>query len=193
MSEAQCCTKFISNAYRWPLLQIQKLSLPFFVTIPMINMVLALAALAMIWVSKGKDFNKRMPTALFLLLYVIHISIAIMAVLSAIFVLPLDFITFRAEQQWQEWFRSKDEVTIRSIQNQLLCCGFNSMRDRAWPFPSQDVSAATCQRTSGFSTHCASLWQEKLRMVAMSSVTASILMEALLVCASMSEFWTLLI
>lgn len=42
---------------------------------------------------------------------------------------------------WQRIFSSHDAQTIRRIQDAFNCCGFNTVRDRAWPFPNHERRA----------------------------------------------------
>ena len=85
--------------------------------------------------------------------------------------------TCRLEGRWSLLFRKKEESTIKAIQTALCCCGLNSKRDRAWPFPSRDVDAYVCERTSGFSVPCGPLWQHRLIIVAALNMFASIVLE----------------
>jgi hypothetical protein len=87
----------------------------------------------------------------------------------------------RMELRWKHWYQSKNDVAIQAIQNRLHCCGYNSMADRAWPFPSRNSDARACERISGYLTHCGPLWQEKLHTVAVVCIAASLLNVLLLV------------
>ena len=80
--------------------------------------------------------------------YAVHVLSVVLAVQSSMNGLRQDERLCHTELQWKHWFQAKDE-RIRSIQDQLHCCGFNSMVDRAWPFPARGVNADECQRTSG--------------------------------------------
>ena len=163
-------------------MQIQKYTLPFTRMIPFLNTVLSVAVLFVVCTAKHKFEDGRQPV-LVMLAYFIHLIVIFLLVISATYLLS-DVRGCRSELQWKEWFQHKNEAKIRSIQNQLHCCGFNSMLDRAWPFPAHDIDAATCQRTSGFSSHCATGWVKELRSVAVLNMIASILQEASLVSRS---------
>jgi hypothetical protein len=52
-------------------------------------------------------------------------------------------------------FRAKDAKNIRAIQDVLECCGFNSVRDRAYPFGQPSACAETYGRTQS----CAQAWK----------------------------------
>ena len=94
-----------------------------------------------------------------------------------------DFRAFEAESEWTRLFRSKNEAIVVSVQNALHCCGYNSMRDRAAPFPSHEFDATTCEKTSGFSTHCALLWQDHIEKVEILNMVSGILNAMFMVCA----------
>jgi len=96
-----------------------------------------------------------------------------LAVLSTTYALPSDLRGCRTEIRWEHLFRTKNEAVVRSIQTQLHCCGFNSMHDRAWPFPSRNVLASACETTSGFRTYCGPLLKEKVLYVATINGLAS--------------------
>ena len=160
--------------------------LPFSSAFPSTTIALALLALAVIWLDRTENLPNRNDSRsdrFILLAYIVHLIPMISMVWSATHAFPTDIRVSRTELQWKHWFQSKNEAAIRSIQIHFHCCGLNSMRDRAWPFPSHDVDATTCERTSGFSTACGPLWQEQLRAAVTLSMISSILVHLLLVCA----------
>lgn len=93
----------------------------------------------------------------------------------------------KMESRWTQLFRLKDEATIRSIQKYLHCCGLNSLKDRAWPFPSGAVDARACERSLGFSVPCAPAWRKNLLVVASLNMTASVMLAVASVCFLL--FW----
>ncbi|PQK11839.1 hypothetical protein BB8028_0003g04610 [Beauveria bassiana] len=54
---------------------------------------------------------------------------------------------------WQRIFSSHDAQTIRRIQDAFNCCGFNTVRDRAWPFPTHET-ARSCEEMYGRTIAC---------------------------------------
>lgn len=108
-------------------------------------------------------------------IYLLLIIPVILATLSAPDVASMNLQNWRVEQQWDHFFRSKNENAIKSIQDQLHCCGLHSMRDRAWPFPSRDTDAGTCEKTSGFETRCGTMLANRLCMAAAVDLTGSVL------------------
>ncbi|GAO14049.1 hypothetical protein UVI_02035980 [Ustilaginoidea virens] len=64
---------------------------------------------------------------------------------------------------WQRLFRARDAESILRIQDALDCCGFNTVRDRAWPFPADRVPAHQCAETYGRDAACARPWGAALQ------------------------------
>ncbi|KAG5980522.1 hypothetical protein E4U55_003937 [Claviceps digitariae] len=63
---------------------------------------------------------------------------------------------------WQRLFRNHDADAIRRIQDAFHCCGFNTVQDRAWPFPDHK-SARRCAETYGRDVSCAQPWMGALQ------------------------------
>ncbi|KAG6003222.1 hypothetical protein E4U21_002254 [Claviceps maximensis] len=63
---------------------------------------------------------------------------------------------------WQRLFRHHDADAIRRIQDEFHCCGFNTVRDRAWPFPDHK-SAGRCADMYGREVSCAQPWLAALQ------------------------------
>lgn len=130
-------------------------------------------------------YHGKLQTFLFILSsYIAVVAPVIMAVIAGVYAFSADARMCTSELHWKRWFQYKDEEVIRSIQESFRCCGFNSMRDRAWPFPSRDTDAGACQRTSGFRTHCGPLWEDQLQVTARLCLMASVLLHLLLVSLS---------
>lgn len=55
---------------------------------------------------------------------------------------PSDTRACELSTRWQRLFRTKDALSIKTIQDALECCGFRSVRDMAWPFPPTEVQCA---------------------------------------------------
>lgn len=58
-------------------------------------------------------------------------------------------------------YRANDAEGIRRVQDVLDCCGFNSVRDRAFPFSRN--SPSTCAETYGRSSACRAPWMGALQ------------------------------
>ena len=115
------------------------------------------------------------PTLLVLSLQCATLLPLTLAALSAIYAAPSDLRTCSSELQWARMFRRKNEEAIRFIQDQLRCCGFNSMHDRSWPFPAQNTDARTCERTQGYVVNSGDLWRTQASIAAVLSLVASVL------------------
>lgn len=55
---------------------------------------------------------------------------------------------------------NKDGAAIKRIQNRFDCCGFNSLKDRAWPFPDKEVGVGECQKRYDRTQSCAGPWRQ---------------------------------
>jgi hypothetical protein len=61
----------------------------------------------------------------------------------------------------------KDEESIKTIQDAFSCCGFNSPRDMAFPFPENSRHGANaCMERYERDTACFEPWREEERKVA---------------------------
>lgn len=56
-------------------------------------------------------------------------------------------------------FRARDAKAVRAVQDALECCGFNSVRDRAYPFG----QPSTCAETYGREDSCGKAWSGVMR------------------------------
>ncbi|CRJ80397.1 hypothetical protein BN1723_012993 [Verticillium longisporum] len=63
---------------------------------------------------------------------------------------------------WQRLFQAKDAPHLRAIQDTLDCCGYRSIRDRPWPFPTRDVEPGRCAVRFDRQTACAEPWRNAL-------------------------------
>lgn len=161
---------------------MQEYLLPFPVAIPWISFSLAGIHVGLVFLT-GKEhvlYQGKLQAFLFTLFcYIAVILPLITTTLAGVYAFAADARMCMSELQWKRWFQNKDEPVIRSIQESFRCCGFNSMRDRAWPFPSRDADAGACQRTTGFRTHCGPLWQDQLQLTARLCVMTGILVHVL--------------
>ncbi|KAH0828487.1 hypothetical protein FOPE_01670 [Fonsecaea pedrosoi] len=102
-------------------------------------------------------------------------------ILSLIYAVPSDLLSCSIESQWVSLFRAKNEDAVRGIENALRCCGFNSLHDRAWPFPSHDVDVTACERTLGYTRRCVDPWRNQEQVAAGLLALASLFNWILLV------------
>ena len=70
-----------------------------------------------------------MLTLAFLLVYE-----TVVVTLAGTYVAPSQSLKCGLNEKWQTLFGRKDEATVRRIQDKFSCCGFATVKDRAWPF-----------------------------------------------------------
>lgn len=98
----------------------------------------------------------------------------IVATLTATYISPSDN-NCHLEQTWQSYYHRKDVHSIRTIQDQLQCCGLRSTKDRAWPFKDANHGDDACERTTGYTQSCLQPWSEQERRVAVLVFVAAVL------------------
>ncbi|OAG38000.1 hypothetical protein AYO21_07722 [Fonsecaea monophora] len=109
-------------------------------------------------------------------------------ILSLIYAVPSDLLSCSIESQWVSLFRAKNEDAVRGIENALRCCGFNSLHDRAWPFPSHDVDVTACERTLGYTRRCVDPWRNQEQVAAGLLALASLFNWILLVTCEVLQY-----
>lgn len=158
-----------SNMERYSLAQIRKLSLPCPTTIPILNIVIPIIATILFF--SGSRIAPRLKQAGLSAILVALTSAStflpfVLIVLSLVYASPSELMACAGDLRWKALFQAKDATTIRAIQNQFRCCGYNSVNDRAWPFPARDVTADACVRTLNFTVRCADFWHRQDSFVA---------------------------
>ena len=158
--------------------RVRSLSLPLPMYLPALNVLFTAVAVTVVPISRrlgtkiqiGKHIRRRL-----LRTFVIAPTLALYAllILSLVYASPSDLQSCAADQYWLRIFESKNEIAVRRIQSRLRCCGYNSMRDRAWPFPSRNVDARTCERTQGYYIACGGLWRQEQQVAAVLCAIAS--------------------
>ncbi|GKT44748.1 uncharacterized protein ColSpa_04929 [Colletotrichum spaethianum] len=93
------------------------------------------------------------PTIIQSLQGILTTALAVLFLQSA---LPGDGQNCGLSTSWQRMFASKDESSIRRIQDQLDCCGLNSVKDRAWPF----TGNVQCAEMFSRDTACLGPWRQ---------------------------------
>lgn len=154
--------------------------------IPSFNIASAMAA--SLFKHERAPLNWRQNSVLSTVIFLLHDLAVGVVILSLLYIYYHDVTACRLELRWKHWYQSKNDVAVQAIQARLHCCGYNSMADRAWPFPSRNSDARTCERTSGYLTHCGPLWQERLYTVAVVCMAASLLNVLLLVGTNLPLF-----
>lgn len=158
--------------------RINEFSLPLPAALPAINVLIPLLT-AILWpIVRSLTARARKHALQALLPYLAHASKLIpfiLLILSLVYAVPSDMQSCAVETQWLRMFRNKDERAIRSIQTRLQCCGFNSVHDRAWPFPSRGVGSDACERTQGYHVACGPGWRQEEMLAAVLTGVASFL------------------
>lgn len=90
----------------------------------------------------------------------------VMATLSLTHMLPPSQLNCGLEQRWHQLFSNKNANVVRAIQDRHQCCGFNSPRDRAWPFPDRSHTATACIETFGRRASCRGGWRQDEQVAA---------------------------
>jgi hypothetical protein len=147
--------------------QTSKFSLPFPKAISIITLIFPIIASVLIPLGarlfQTQQFGFGLPNVS---AYLMSLLPVVLIVLSSVFGVPTSLLSCSLESQWAHLFRIKDDRAIRAIQDTLRCCGLNSMRDRAWPFPSNGVDAGACERTQGWNVRCLEPWRRQESTVA---------------------------
>ncbi|KAI1125718.1 hypothetical protein F5Y10DRAFT_246424 [Nemania abortiva] len=142
------------------------LSLPISTGVTVLTILLPLFAAANIIYTPILNRLIRSPTIQQLLLPALHILqgglTIIIATLAVQGFAPGQVLDCGLEANWQRLWQNHDGRSIERIQNELDCCGFRSVVDRAWPKPKDQCEAiydrhtfcrpawrAYMQRTSG--------------------------------------------
>ncbi|KAF4449151.1 hypothetical protein F53441_7547 [Fusarium austroafricanum] len=106
--------------------------------------------------------------------------------------MPSEMMECRLDTKWMNMFRAHDASSIRRIQDAFDCCGLNTIRDRAYPFPGMRPS--NCDETYGRRTACREPWAgalQKLSLLDLAVVLGVGLVQVLglLLTKSNSNWW----
>jgi len=166
----------ILSATAWS--RLTTLSLPLPVGLPALNVLLPiLTALAtaisrpLLTPLKNRVLRQILPY----LAYTTTLPPLVLLILSLVYAVPSDLQSCASNTHWLRLFEHKDERSVRAIQTHLQCCGYNSMHDRAWPFPSRNTDARTCERTMGYTLACGGMWRHQEVVAATLVAVASFL------------------
>ncbi|KFZ07375.1 hypothetical protein V501_06512 [Pseudogymnoascus sp. VKM F-4519 (FW-2642)] len=145
--------------------QIRLLSLPIPLTLPvLITLLPLLTTLTTTYLTRLlRPSNLPTYTTLLTLITTLETALATWAITY----LPA---SCGLEEKWAALYRAKDADSIRRIQDRWACCGFNSVKDRAWPFPhgkdGEEFDAGQCKRIWGREIACGQAWGEEERRMA---------------------------
>lgn len=175
MSPARSMTyKYIS---RYAFTQIRRLALPipqalalFTVFLPLITGISARGTYSIVRRNPNNEpYQLTIPLIAVIGFQLIYETI--IATLALTYMIPPSSLQCGLESRWKQlWSAHKTDRnaanTIRAIQDALECCGFNSVRDRSWPF----TTPATCAETFNRGQSCAGPWRK------MEQITAGLLL-----------------
>ncbi|KAH8590259.1 tetraspanin Tsp3 [Bisporella sp. PMI_857] len=144
--------------------QIRNLSLPipqalglFTVVLPLITGISTQGAYGLIQrSSKNEQYQLTIP-----LLAVIGFQLVyetIVATLALTYILPPASLACGLNEKWQKLFSERNERAIKDIQDSFNCCGFRTVKDRAWPFIQGQPSP--CALTFGRTNSCLGEWRK---------------------------------
>lgn len=140
------------------------LSLPIspYMTIPTILLPVLALTNAFVYLRFGKS-RKRHDALLARALQVVQaLCTTVLATLLFSNIVPSAVRDCLLSTIWQRLFSIHDAEAIRRIQDTFNCCGFNTVRDRAWPFADHQ-SARRCAETYGRQVSCAQPWLRALQ------------------------------
>ncbi|KAE8147404.1 hypothetical protein BDV25DRAFT_160432 [Aspergillus avenaceus] len=124
--------------------------------------------------------------------YLLTILPTSLATLAFTYLFSSGLFTCHLNERWQAYFHAKDSRSIRAIQDSLHCCGFRSVRDRAWPFKDATHGDDTCQRQIGYERACLQPLMGRERGVAGMVAVGALLVFVVVVCSSFLFYLKLL-
>ncbi|KAJ5538492.1 hypothetical protein N7494_007971, partial [Penicillium frequentans] len=110
--------------------------------------------------NKEAPQNSRWSTISNILNQVQTIILTIVATVALAYLFPDRILSCNLDQQWQDFFRSKNSQAIRSIQDEFRCCGLRSIHDKAWPFKDRNHGDNACELQLGYQRSCFAPWRE---------------------------------
>jgi hypothetical protein len=106
------------------------------------------------------------PTKLSPLLILLLIFQAAIGGVAFTYTHPTSALDCPLSDQWLKLYRTKNAGRIRAIQDAFDCCGFRTVLDMPWPFPSAHDKTNTCatrfERTQG----CLTDWRASEQQIA---------------------------
>ncbi|PVH81893.1 hypothetical protein DL98DRAFT_514272 [Cadophora sp. DSE1049] len=140
--------------------QIRALSLPIpqalallTVVLPLITGISAQGTYGLVRRANNEPYQLTIPLIAVIGFQLIYETV--IATLALTHMIPPTALNCELGSKWQMLWRMKDGNAIRTIQDALNCCGFNTVRDRSWPFE----DPATCSKTFNRSQSCVRPWR----------------------------------
>ena len=92
---------------------------------------------------------------------------SVLATLAGTHISPTGSLTCALRETWERLYRMKDGDSIKVIQDTFQCCGFNSVRDMAFPFAENSRHGANaCVERYERNEACFEPWRAEERKVA---------------------------
>lgn len=112
--------------------------------------------------SKRKQNQLTLPLIAIIGFQIIYETVV--ATLALTYVLPPSALECGLDRNWDKLFRARNGDGIRAIQDRFQCCGYRTIKDRAFPFQAVDPSTgktvpSTCARDFGRSESCLAFWR----------------------------------
>ncbi|EIT74655.1 hypothetical protein AO1008_11709 [Aspergillus oryzae 100-8] len=107
--------------------------------------------------------------------YLLTILPSGLATLALTYLFAPDLLVCQLNNQWQSYYHNKDSRAIRAIQDSLHCCGFRSVKDRAWPFKDRNHGDDACVRQIGYGRACLGPWEQEDKSAAWMVFWAAVL------------------
>jgi hypothetical protein len=152
---------------RYAYSQVRYLSLPiseifalFSVLLPIVTGSLILAARRILRSQRANILRSCPILYLILILGFQLIYETVIGTLALTYMVPPSSLNCGLENQWMHLWRTKNGAAIRRIQDRYECCGFNSVVDRAWPFPVGGNTPHTCEIRFERTRSCAGPWRQ---------------------------------
>ncbi|KAE8372908.1 hypothetical protein BDV26DRAFT_297406 [Aspergillus bertholletiae] len=116
--------------------------------------------------------------------YLLTILPSGLATLALTYLFAPDLLICQLNNQWQAYYHNKDSRAIRTIQDSLHCCGFHSVKDRAWPFKDKDNDDNACVKKLGYGRACLGPWQREDQSAAWMVFWAAVLVLVIKIASS---------
>ncbi|OOO09085.1 hypothetical protein F9C07_2246783 [Aspergillus flavus] len=107
--------------------------------------------------------------------YLLTILPSGLATLALTYLFAPDLLVCQLNNQWQSYYHNKDSRAIRAIQDSLHCCGFRSVKDRAWPFKDRTHDDDACVEQIGYARACLGPWEQEDKGAAWMVLWAAVL------------------
>lgn len=178
-----------ADLYSYAFSDIVHLSLPISQILASFTVILPIATGASLYSVRrllrvhAANLGRTRPTVYLILLLAFQLMYeTVVATLSLTYMAPASSLSCGLEEQWKRLYMSKDGAAVRRIQDRFDCCGFNSLRDRAWPFPHDHLGPEQCQARFDRTRSCAGPWRQAEQINAGLFLTVAAITFAIKVC-----------